>query len=224
MKNRGKTKNTFCLHLLHPRLNFIPSFLHSWLFYLLFHQQLVQEDGEWGLWSVHKSSCLPLLPPHTFLLLQFGSFSCDEVLQEVLQHGSLPWNVVLQEWSAPAWIAYGLQFLTDILFLSGFCQSCSFLQGLSTCSSMGTPMACSVDICFTEVLNELKGTTCFTTIFSTGDTPVPAPGAPFPPSSSLTWTAAFMFLSYFCHDSLTAAAQHFCPFLNMLSERCHQHH
>ena len=44
--------------------------LHCWLFY--FPQGVTQEDGEWGLWSVHHMLSLPDFPPHCLPLLQCG--------------------------------------------------------------------------------------------------------------------------------------------------------
>lgn len=45
--------------------------------------------GEWWLWSAYYSSSLMLLPPHTSVLLQCGSYLWNAVLHEVLHMSCL---------------------------------------------------------------------------------------------------------------------------------------
>lgn len=58
---------------------------------------VAQGDGEWGLQSIHNSSSLPLLPPHTFPHSSTGPL-----------HGYSAWSTS----SPPLTLVFTLQFLT----------------------------------------------------------------------------------------------------------------
>ena len=67
MRNKNKTKDTFPPP--HPFFPVSTSPIHSQLLYFLPTPSSAGETGNGGLWSVHKTSSLPLLP-HNFSLLQ----------------------------------------------------------------------------------------------------------------------------------------------------------
>ena len=90
-------------------------------------------------------------------LLQCGSFLWTEVLQELLQHGFFPQGTVLQEWTTLAWVPHQPQFVSESLLPCGLCTGCILLQGISTCSSLGSSMGHGVDICSTVFLHGLQG-------------------------------------------------------------------
>ena len=83
---------------------------------------------------------------------------------------------------------------------------CSFLQGISTCSSVGSSMGCSADICSTVVSSMgCRGISA------------PAPGAPPAPSLTLVFAGFFLTLpppSLLCNV--------FYHFLNTFSQRHHK--
>ena len=91
-------------------------------------------------------------------------------------------------------------------------MGCTIFQGISTCSTRD-PSWTAVWICPLTL----------SSIGCTG-TSAPSPGAPPPPPSSLTLVSERLLLLYFSHSSLTAAIQHFYPFLNMFLQKCHQYH
>lgn len=67
------------------------------------HPQQHRGMGTGGLWSVLNSSSLPLLPPHTFPLLQ---------------HQSSQQAAILQDKPAPVWALHRPQFLQGMLPIS----------------------------------------------------------------------------------------------------------
>lgn len=73
---------------------------------------------------------------------------------------------------------------------------CSFLQGMSTCSSVGASMGCSMDMCFTVDLHGLllQGNLCSSV-------------------QNICFPSFFSAGQMFSHSSFPAAAQQFLPFL-----------
>jgi len=90
---------------------------------------VAERNRDWGLWSVHDTLFLLLLPPqkedssHSFpapvrgFLLQetvlHEIFQCESfpraaVLQKLLQRGSLPQRAVLQEQNVSVWVSYSI--------------------------------------------------------------------------------------------------------------------
>jgi len=190
----------------------------------------VQGDAKWGLWSVHHTLSLPLLPP------------------QGRTHHTTP---------APAWgSSHGRQSSMNCSSIS----PCHEVQSLRDCSSMGPPWGhkpappwaplstgparsllqhglpmvsqprlgilllwhgvvpgLQVGICSTVDLHGLWGTACLTMVFSTGCREISAlvPGAPPPPPSALTLVSAELFLSHILtHLSCWKLPRFFFPLLN----------
>ena len=155
MRNKDKTKITF-LPLLLPKLNFTPSFPT----FSTSSARAAQEDGEWGLQSVHNTLSLLLLPPHVLPLLQRGSPTGSQVLPaNLLLHGLLSTSHCSCQEPTPTTALHGLQLpLGHIALLR-----CGILLRLW------------VGICSTVDLHGLQGTACLTMVCSTGCRLISAP-------------------------------------------------
>jgi len=120
VRNKTRSSNTFPPPLPSSRDQLQSRFSPS-------SPQVAQGDGEWGLWSVHHTLSLPLLPPQredsstlcpcsslrslsreTVLhkLLQRESFPQAAALHRLPQRGSFPQGAVPQEQAAPAWVPH----------------------------------------------------------------------------------------------------------------------
>lgn len=129
MRNKDRTKTTFPPPPTSPQ-----SQLHSLTFYLL-PRRMSQGWVRNGCWG------------QSLTLLLWRSFFTLLILQELLQHGSVPQGTVLQEWTALAWVPQGLYFRPENLLLCGFSMGYIFLQTIATCCGIRSSMGCSVDIC-----------------------------------------------------------------------------
>lgn len=185
VRKKQKTKNNF--PFIAP---FFPcsTSLHSQLFYNLPCQAAQRGMTNGRLWSVNDTSTFPVLPPHTFPLLQHGSpIVCN------------PCQTTCSSICSSPWIAVSARSL----FLCRFSMGCCFLLDRSTHRVAWSSMGCHVNICFMSFGgNKL--------VFSMGCRGISAlvPGASLPPSS-LTLVSAGLFLSRFCHSSVSQLAQCF---------------
>lgn len=149
-------------------------------------------------------------------LLQPGPFQQAAILQ-LLQSGSFLPDAVLQEWTAPVWVPHGPLFLWETFLLCGpLSAGCSFLQGISTCSSVAPPQL-QVDVCFTVVFHELQGTAGITTVFTTGCRGISAlaPVAPLPPPLPILTSAGL------CLSHLISLSPWCCTASPTLSLKCY---
>lgn len=123
----------------------------------------------------------------------------------------------------PAWAPlHRLQLLTGVCSNISFPQAAASFRASSSAVAQDAPWA-AVWICaplWTSM--GYRWTTCISMVFSRGwrGISTPAHGAHSDPPYSLNLVCAGLFLPHVSHSSLTAAAQHFFPFLNMLLQRC----
>lgn len=154
----------------------------------LFHGRKAQWDGRMGLCHVMKHF-ISAIPSH----LQSSSgqaWGPSHKISELLPYESFPWAPVLQESPQRGSFLIGL-----------ISTGCSFLQGTSSCSGMG-----SFAVGSAVEFHGLQGTTCITVVFSEGcrgisavalrapPAPLPTP-PPHPPLVSLTLVSTGLFLS-----------------------------
>jgi len=137
-----------------------------------------------GLLTLCHCSSVGSLPQEAVLhgLLQCESFSQAAVLQKLLQRGSLLWGAVLQEQTAPVWASH---------------QATAFFRH-PPAPTWGPPWAAGGYLLHHGPPWAAGVTICLTVVFSTGCRGIsaPVPGAPPPPSSSLTLVSAELFLSH----------------------------
>lgn len=81
IKNRVRNYKNLNIFLLLTFLQSSASFLHSHLLFLLPGHEWCKVDRKWRLWSLHNTSFLLLLSPHTFPLLLPESCSSVGSLQ-----------------------------------------------------------------------------------------------------------------------------------------------
>jgi len=182
---------------------------------------VVQRNREWGLWSVHLTFSLSLLPPqgedssHSSPAPAWGpshgrQSSMNFSYVSLCMY--LPRGAVLQKQTAPAWVPHevtspaskpapsGAPLFTGPLVPARILLQC----GLPTASQLplgiylfghGVLHGLQVVICSTMDLVGSRGTACLTMVFITGCRGISTlmPGAP---PSSLTLAAAELFLSH----------------------------
>ena len=178
--------------------------------------RVVQGDREWGLWSVHHTLPLPLLPPQG----EDSSPSAPAPAWGPSPGDSPPWTVkcepftqatVLQEQTAPAWVPQGVTSPaskppTAWAPLHGATGPGRSLHphrlftplGTSTCSGVESSMGCRWVSAPLWASMGCRGTAWLTMVLATGcrGTSAPAPGAPLPPPSALALVSAeFLLLS-----------------------------
>ena len=168
---------------------------------------------------------LPLRPPRCRWM---GSGGCDQSVTlslpllplyvvPLLHHGSFVQGAVLQEQTVPACVRYGVTSPARSLLLRGVFMGCGCLQGVSTCSRVGSSTGCSVDY--------LLHCSPPWAVGGLSSSPGSSPGAagesllcsgvwsifPSPSFSNLQGCFSHVFLT-----PLTAALQHFLPFLKSI--------
>lgn len=141
-----------------------------------------------------------------------------------LQHGSLAWGTSGTDCSSisPLWVTIPYRKPVPAWALQRLLLPLEHIHLLRCGSSTG----CSMEICSGISPTGCMRTTCFTTVLSVGCREFSALALGAPPSPPPSWTlvSARLFLSHCSRSSLLAAAvQCFYRFLNVLSQRCHQH-
>lgn len=111
-----------------------------------------------------------------------------------------PWPAASFRRKSPVWVLHRLQCLL----------------GMSTCSSMGSSMGCSVDICFGVIFHGLQAGDLLHHGLQGGLCSGPWSTSSPPPFTSVL--APWLSLTFF--PSLLTAMQHLCPLLNTVSLRC----
>lgn len=169
---------------------------------------MTQRNGEWGLrqFKTFSLSCsfLLMLFPSSAWILSMGyspsGMDCSSI--------SPLWVAIPNRKPAPAWAPWRLQLPLGHIHL----LECGFSTGRS------------MEICSGISSTDCMRTTCFIIVFSTGcrEFSALAPGAPLPLHLPELWYLPGCF-TWFYSFLLAAAVQCFNPFLNMLSQRCHQH-
>lgn len=169
---------------------------------------MTQRNGEWGLrqfktFSLSSSFLLMLFPSSAWVLSMGYSPSgmdCSSI--------SPLWVAIPNRKPAPAWAPWRLQLPLGYIHL----LECGFSTGRS------------MEICSGISSTDCMRTTCFIIVFSIGcrEFSALAPGAPLPLHLPELWYLPGCF-TWFYSFLLAAAVQCFNPFLNMLSQRCHQH-
>jgi len=174
-------------------------------------------------------------------ILQCESIPRAAALHELLQHGSLPQGAILQEQVAPAWVPHRVTSPArkHALVWAPLSMGPQVLAG--ACSSVGSPQGhtpfrhplalgkdlhgLQVEICSTTDLRGLQRCSLPHQGLLHGLQGNLSSGTWSTPSSSFcTHLGVFRAVSLtYSHSLLTSVAQHFYPFINILSQRHYQH-
>lgn len=135
MTNKNKTKPTFTLTLFFSGPTSLRTLTHPPL--CAAHRTGNEDSGQFIKWSLclcysffltlflHSSTRSLPWDAVLYELLQHRSFPQAADLHKVLWHVFFPWDTVLEEWTAPAWVSHRPKVLAKPC-------SCSFM-GCSSC-------------------------------------------------------------------------------------------